>query len=226
MLDKILELLNKIAGSLSDVSGQSNLLIGLVVYILFILTYSGFFWNFNKIISKKDFRINFIERYFDEKTEGFGRAMKWIFELVKYFIVLPIVILFWFMIFALFFLFLSKTSDVGNILLISAAMIISIRIIAFSQEDLSRNIAKIIPFTLLALFIISPSFSDLAGFLTKANLIKDLINSSQDFLILILLAEIVLRGFYFASKTIHYARVRKEEVVVKKHPKRIMRIRQ
>lgn len=220
MLEKVLELLNKIAGSLSDVSGQSNLLIGLGVYILFILIYSGFFWNFNRVISKKDFRINVIERYFDEKTEGFGKTMKWIFALVKYFIVFPIFILFWFIVFALFFLFLSKSNDIGNILIISAAMIISIRIMAFSQEDLSRNIAKIIPFTLLALFIINPSFLDLPGFLTKANLIQDLINSSQDFLILILLAEIILRIFYFTSKVSRYLKAKKTEAIIKKPIKR------
>ncbi len=225
MLEKILEISNNIANSLSEALGQSSLLIGFGVYIGFILIYSGFFWNFHKIISKKDFHISLVEKYINDKEQDFGNIMLWVLKLIKYIIVFPAILLFWFLIFALFLLFLSNNNDVRNVLLIIAAMIISIRIMAYSQEELSRNISKIVPFTLLAIFIINPSFSDLGGFLSKLNLVKDLINNSSSLIIFIFLSEIVLRIFNLTPRTLRYIKARrKEEVAIKKPVKKIIRM--
>lgn len=224
MLENILGMFNNLASYISDALNQSRLLVGIIVYVGFILVYSGFFWNFNKIISKKDFYTYFLENYSDDKNDGFGKAMKWILKFIKYTIIFPAVILFWFLVFALFLLFLSKNNDISNVLLISAAMIISIRILAFSQEDLSRNVAKIIPFTLLAIFIINPSFSDSAGFLDKLSLVKDLVSNSLDLMIFIFITEIILRVLNQTSKTLrNFNEKRSEKIPIKKPIKKLKR---
>ncbi|MDD5193423.1 MAG: hypothetical protein PHF67_02440 [Candidatus Nanoarchaeia archaeon] len=212
MFENIFNILNTSESYATEALNNSSILIGLVVYVGFILVYSGFFWSFNKIISKKDFHIGFIQNYFDQKNENFGKIGRGILKFIKYIIIFPVIILFWFVVFAGFLFFLSKNNNVSGILLISASMIIAIRIFAFSQEDLSRNIAKIIPFTLLALFIINPSFSDLTGFLEKFSVIKDLINNSLDLMIFIFIAEIVLRILNQTSKFLRTFNEKKSEL--------------
>ena len=224
MLENILGMFNSLANYISNTLNQSSLLIGIIVYAAFILIYSGFFWNFNKIVSKKDFYASFIQNYFDEKNEGFKKLIGGILRLIKYIIVFPAVILFWFLVFALFLLFLSKNNEISKVLLISASMIIAIRILAFSEENLSRNVAKIIPLTLLAIFIINPSFSDLAGFLDKLSLVKDLINSSLNLMIFIFITEVVLRILNQTSKTLrNFSEKRSEKILIKRPVKKIKR---
>ena len=70
-------------------------------------------------------------------------------------IILPFLFLFWFTVFSLFLLLLSESQNAEQILLISAAIIASTRISAYISEDLSKDLAKIFPFTVLALFVLN-----------------------------------------------------------------------
>lgn len=82
-------------------------------------------------------------------------ALEYIFE---YLIVFPILVFIWFGIFSTFMFFLAKDLPVATILLMSMALVATIRITSYYKEDLSKDLGKMIPFALLAIFLVAPNF--------------------------------------------------------------------
>ena len=85
---------------------------------------------------------------------------------------------------------------VSKIELVSAAIIASTRITAYISEDLAKDLAKILPFTVLATFLLNPKFFDLLNLLDKFATIPTLFTNILTFIIFIFGIEFILRGFY------------------------------
>ena len=71
--------------------------------------------------------------------------------------IFPLFVFFWFSILSVMIILLSKTQAVGNILLVSMALVASVRATSYYNEDLSRDLAKMLPFALLGVFLIDIS---------------------------------------------------------------------
>ena len=78
--------------------------------------------------------------------------------LTKYLVLFPAFAFFWFAVLTLILTFLSRDRPITDILLIALATVATIRVTAYYNEDLSRDLAKILPFAVLALFLIDASF--------------------------------------------------------------------
>jgi len=76
----------------------------------------------------------------------------------KYLFVFPIVAFFWFAAITVLLSFLAPNRPFSDILLVAMAVVGTIRISAYITEDLSRDLAKILPFAVLGIFIINVSF--------------------------------------------------------------------
>ena len=59
---------------------------------------------------------------------------------------------------ALILVFLSEGGELPDLLLIAMATVNAIRVSAYYNEDLSRDLAKILPFAVLGIFIINTSY--------------------------------------------------------------------
>ena len=134
------------------------------------------------------------------------KAVAILFYTLEFIILIPFVIFFWFTIFSIFLIILVKAQTLGTILLISAAVIGAIRITSYFREDLSRDLAKMIPFTLLSIAIITPGFFDMSGTLSKFSEIPSLFNHIIYYAVFIFVIEIILRMFYLAYATIKYSK--------------------
>jgi hypothetical protein len=113
--------------------------------------------------------------------------------MIEYIIIMPALIFFWFSILALIILILSENLGIGQVLMVSAAMVATIRILSYYEEDLSRDIAKIFPFTILAIFILNPRLFSIGRKTTNLALVPDLFVKIIYFLILIVAIELLLR---------------------------------
>src|SRR3989344_2620169 len=87
---------------------------------------------------------------------------------------------------------ISDTVAPGYILFIAAVIVGSIRITAYYTEDLSKDLAKLFPFTILAIALVSP------GFFKRETLsaiwdIGSLLGNVVIYLLVIVLLEFVLR---------------------------------
>jgi hypothetical protein len=63
----------------------------------------------------------------------------------------------WFAVLVVILSLLGQDQTPGNILLVSIALVSTIRATAYYNEDLSRDLAKMLPFAVLGLFLVSKS---------------------------------------------------------------------
>ena len=91
---------------------------------------------------------------------------------------------------------LSKDQSVAQILLVAAAVVGAIRVTSYFNEDLSRDLAKIFPFTVLVIFLLSPNFLDFSTVIGKLLEIPSFLNNILFYLIFVISFEILIRFFY------------------------------
>ncbi len=118
-----------------------------------MVLYTIFIWHFYRFVSQRDiFPIN-LKSYMPVKTQIL-HILAYIFEYLVFF---PILVFGWFLIFSAFMILLARGIEIGTIFAMSMALVATIRITSYYNEDLSRDVGKLIPLALLAIFIISPS---------------------------------------------------------------------
>lgn len=178
---------------IASVPTQYSGLINIFVFALLLSLYSIFTWKFYRFLSKKDLiELNLFE--YNRLTHPFLKKLLAIaLYLIEYIIILPFLIFFWFGILALLILILSESLSIHQVIVVSAAMIAAIRMLSYYEEDLSRDLAKMFPFTILAIFILNPNFFSLERILTNLIALPELVGSIFYFLILIIGLEVILR---------------------------------
>lgn len=137
----------------------------LIFFIIGLTIYSLFVFNFYKFVAKKKIFKFKTEKYRREEHPALNKFFGFIFYIIENIIVMPLLIFFWFIIFTAMMAFLSK-NDIETLLLISAALVGTIRITAHYNESLSKDLAKLIPFALLGIFLVDISYFSLESSLS------------------------------------------------------------
>jgi len=203
----ILEVLQGATSSLSLNEGMS-LYKPLALFVLGMMIYSFFIFKFYRYVAKRDiFKLNVIKKDGSRK-KGFHKFISGLTYTFKYVFFLPIVIFFWFIVLSIILAFLSKQEGAQIVLLISIALIATIRIMAYYDEDLSKDLAKMLPFALLGIFLVDISFFSVETSLNAISQIPTLWNILIYYLIFLIFLELVLRMFYGIYKSLLY---KKEE---------------
>ena len=166
-------------------SGDFKGLIPLFYLAVSIAIYAILIWHFYRYIAKRDcFKIS-TGRH--PKTIGF----------IKYFLLYPFVAVLFFMGFSMLMLSITKTEaeleQIRLILTTAFAIILAIRITAYYSEDLSKDVAKMIPFALLGVFLVDPQYFNIQTIQEKINLLPDLLTWSIQFIFYIIIIEWILR---------------------------------
>jgi hypothetical protein len=125
----------------SDGGGALLPLIGLV---LGMFVYSLFIFKFYKFMAKKDmFELR-------EDDRAFGKAL----YALQYVFMFPLAAFAWFLVTALLLALFSQTLAIEDVFIVSAATTAIIRLAAYYKEELSEMLANLLPFTMLAIFMI------------------------------------------------------------------------
>jgi len=175
---------------------DQKVLFSLIVYTILILMYSIFIWKFYRFLASRDIiqlnlsQYNYSNHPVLEKVAAVGLYA------LEYLIILPFLVFFWFAILSIFLLVLSESQNTLQILLISAAIIASTRVTSYISEDLSKDLAKILPFTILAAFILGSSFFDSDLVIIKISQIPSLFDNIVTFVVFIFIIEFVFRILY------------------------------
>jgi len=153
-------MINQTAFLLTDFSfGEAfSVTLPLVLFVIGIVAYAVFIFRFYRFVARKEvFSLN-LHQY----SASFGGFLKTVFSsliyVIKYIIFFPLLIFFWFGTLSLLLAFLAKDHDVSRILLLSMSLVASIRVTAYYNEDLSKDLAKMIPFALLGVFLVDMSY--------------------------------------------------------------------
>lgn len=171
--------------------------IGLFLLVLVIVVYAIFVWKFYKIVSKKNIVTLNLKKYNRSphptisKITGFGA---YVFE---YIIFMPLLIFIAFGLFTIFLILLTQDISVSTILVLSATIIGAIRMTAYYKEEVSQEIAKLLPFTLIAVSMTKSNFFNFERILSQISQLPQFFNNIITYLLFIIILESVLRFFEF-----------------------------
>ncbi len=158
----------------SDIAAVFYLIISIAIYSIII-------WHFYRFVAKRDiFKLSF------------SKYSK-IFSFLKYFLLFPFVAFLFFTGFSLMLFFLGKGLSEPQVLSTAFAMIAAIRITAYYSDDLSKDVAKMLPFAMLGLFLIDPSYFVFGDVISKIQSIPSFLVLAIQFLLFIIVMEWILR---------------------------------
>ena len=179
------------------------------LYALGMAIYAVFIFRFYRFIAARDmFNLDF-SRHDDSRIPVLRDLMHLIGYVLKYVIVFPAFAFFWFAVLTLMLSFLSEGREMSDILLIALATVSTIRVCAYYDEDLSRDLAKILPFAVLAIFLIDTTFFDVQASLEVLRQARALSETIFYYLAFLVALEFGLRFVYGMFRAVFPAR--KEE---------------
>ena len=186
--------------------------IDLLSFSLGMVAYGVFIWHFYRLISRREIvslRLN--------KYDTDGRKITSIASyVIKYVIVFPLVITAWFFVYSLFMFFLAPEIKQDFVFLVVISLVVAIRIAVYYKEDLSKDLAKMIPFALLGIFLVNTSLFTLDQFVERLSGFVPFIGKITAFVIFAIGVEAVLRVlFLIKRKIIPVADVKVEEQIEK-----------
>jgi len=160
----------------------------LVLFVIGMVLYGVFIFKFYRFLGRKDiFKLNLREKYGVQKFFG------GIWYAIEHLLLFPVAVFLWFAVVSVLLMILAKNQTTSGILLISMALVATIRITAYYHEDLSKDLAKMLPFALLGVFLIDISFFSWS---TSWELVKGIPGQWMTimyYLVFIIALELVLR---------------------------------
>lgn len=186
----------------TNVPQQYYIFITLAFYTLLISLYGVFIWKFYRFLATRDiFKLD-LNKYNNLKNAGLRKTFEVFAFFIKFLILFPIIIFFWFAILAIFLMLLSESENVGKIILVAISVVGAVRLTSYISEDLSKDLAKMFPFTLLGVFLLNPDFFSISEFAVKISQIPEFLLHIPFYLIFIFTLELVMRLGYVIIRTI------------------------
>ena len=188
-------------------TGEISLTMTLLFFTTIIVIYSVFIFYFYRFLAKKNLVEFNLSKYNQYNNTTVAKIFAVVFYVIEYLIWLPILTIFWFAFFSILILVLSKNLSIDIILLISASLIASVRATSYINEDLSRDLAKMLPFTLLAIAITTAGFFNIDNLITQISIIPSLLSNIPYYIFFIMGVEVVMRIAHATQSRAHLAKV-------------------
>lgn len=174
-------------------SGDAGLILKLLFFTSVIVVYSVFIFYFYKFLAKKNIININLNKYNNSDNPSTTKFFAVLFYIIEYIIILPVITFFWFSVLSILVLVLAKNIPITIVLLISGSLVASVRITAYVSEQLSQDLAKLIPFILLGIAITDPLFFTLAPLLERIIEIPSLLTKIPYYLVFIVSVELFMR---------------------------------
>ena len=163
--------------------------LGMVVYGIFV-------WHFYRLISRREIVALPLTKYDSDGRKITSIAV----YIIKYIIVFPLVITAWFFAYSLFMFFLAPDLKQDFIFLIVISLVVAIRIAAYYKEDLSKDLAKMIPFALLGIFLVNTSLFTLDQLVLRLNNFVPFLGKIAIFVLYAIGVEVALRMLFLIKQ--------------------------
>ncbi len=161
--------------------------------IIAIAVYSGFVFMFYRILAKKDLLTLNLSKYADDFGGKVKKYLRSVLFVIQYIVVVPILIAFWTLVLAVILTLLSDSSDHARNALIATSVVGAVRILAYWTEDLSRDVAKMLPFAVLGVYLVSSTSVQWSAFQELLESLPELAKSFFSSLVLLAILETLLR---------------------------------
>ena len=161
--------------------------------IVGIVIYSTFVFKFYRFLASKDL----IDVDFSQYSEGFTgflkRFVNGILIIIQYILFTPFLISFWTLILAVILTLLSGGDDLYWNVLVATSMVGSVRVISYFSEDLSRDVAKMLPFAVLGVFLVDSGAFNWNAVSALWNQLDEFATSFGSSMLLVVILETILR---------------------------------
>ncbi|MBS3066658.1 hypothetical protein J4205_02440 [Candidatus Pacearchaeota archaeon] len=163
------------------------------IFTLLITIYALFVWNFYRFLAKRDLLQLNLAQYNRYDHAVVKKLLAAILYVLEYIIILPIVVFFWFFVMTFILLILGREQSFSQIALIAACIVGAVRITSYYSEDLSKDLAKLFPFTILAIALVTPGFVNVPELVVKISEVGNLFSNIVVYLVVIMALEFILR---------------------------------
>ncbi len=160
-----------------------------------IAIYGIIVWYYYRSLAKRDF-FHFNRREGTGFFAGIINFFSGIQFIAKYIIFYPIISFIFFGLFSVMLFLLSKDQTIPILLLTSATVISATRICAYYNEDLARDLAKMIPLALLGVFIVQADFFSTQLLFERIIALPLFFIEIASFILYFLVLELALRLLY------------------------------
>jgi hypothetical protein len=164
-----------------------------LIAIIAIAVYSGFVFMFYRILAKKDLLTLDLSKYADDFGGKVKKYLRSVLFVIQYIVVVPVLIAFWTLVLAVILTLLSDSSDHTRNALIATSVVGAVRILAYWTEDLSRDVAKMLPFAVLGVYLVSSTSVQWSEFRELLESLPELAKSFFSSLVLLAILETLLR---------------------------------
>lgn len=170
-----------------------DLLRPVAVYILGMSVYAFFVFRFYRFVASRDMFALDLSRY-EESQRGWLRVvLHMVLYVCKYIILFPVFAFFWFGVLTVILAFLSIDQTIAEILRMALVTVSAIRVVSYYDEDLSRDLAKILPFGVLAFFLVDSSSLSVRESFDVLREVREHSESILYYLVLLIALEFTLR---------------------------------
>ena len=147
-----------------------NLLWPVATYVIGMVAYAVFIFKFYRFLAARDMFALDLSKYKESRHAWLRSILHVVMYVIQYLIVFPAFAFFWFAVLTVILSILSKDRAISDIFIIALATVSAIRVVAYYNEDLSRDVAKMLPFAVLGLFLVDASFFEIGASL---NVLED-----------------------------------------------------
>ena len=162
-------------------------------YVLGIVVYAVFIFKFYRFIASRDMFALDLSRHEQSRYLWVRRFLHVVMYTLKYLILFPAFAFFWFAVLTFILALLSKERPTSEILVIAIATVGVIRMAAYYSEELSRDVAKILPFAVLGLFLTDASFFEMSKSLNVLRGVDEYRESILYYMLFLIALEFALR---------------------------------
>ena len=195
--------------------------------IIAIAVDSGFVFMFYRILAKKDLLTLDLSKYADDFGGKVKKYLRSVLFVIQYVVVVPILIAFWTLVLAVILTLLSDSTDHARNALIATSVVGAVRILAYWTEDLSRDVAKMLPFAVLGVYLVSSTSVQWNEFRELLESLPELAKSFFSSLVLLAILETLLRIVSTLSRirTKRWRRKKMQKEISKKTGRSVVNIR-
>ncbi len=166
--------------------------LNLFFWSLLMVIYAIFIWKFYRWIAKKDILKLNLDKFNTSEHPTTSKIVGGILYFIEYIIILPFVVFLWFGVFTIFLMLLTETLELKTLLVIAVTVVVAIRMTSYYKEDLARDLAKIIPLTLLAVAITQGLFN-FEKIINQIQILPAFFSNIWFYLLFIITIELLLR---------------------------------
>ena len=195
--------------------------------IIAIAVYSGFVFMFYRVLAKKDLLTLDLSKYADDFGGKVKKYLRSVLFVIQYVVIVPVLIAFWTLVLAVILTLLSDSTDHARNALIATSVVGAVRILAYWTEDLSRDVAKMLPFAVLGVYLVSSTSVQWNEFRELLESLPELAKSFFSSLVLLAILETLLRIVSTLSRirTKRWRRKKMQKEISKKTGRSVVNIR-